>query len=478
MTIYTMKWFAIAVLASLLGGGHSLQAQTASELLQKGIYLQETMGDLDGAMKIYKQVGQMAQQSRADAAQAQYRLGLCLEKKGQQAEAARTFQKLVELYPEQTDLVAKVKAALPSGLKLLPAPWVDGEILDFTYTMGNMSAEATTNWRFSVRSSKTHPGNWILEQRLYNSMMMAPMEVEVEGDTMRPLMSRMAISMFPDTLTTYRGTEASVDVKGKDLKIVKFDGAVFDLWEIPELLRRLPLTAGYKTSLQVLNNPGGAVSNLRISVAGEENVKTPAGEFHAYRVESESGLTYWISTASPHYPVKFEQGGTSMTGLLSAIRQAAESTAYRNDKLGFSLNLPAGWTAIEFTMNSKLILQLVDSESLAVVTLAVEAVKSDPAPTAAAMRANAGRKAAGPNYPVQTVRPDSWQTRQIGGHPAVSWVVDSAGMPPLSKDPNVVYTVWVRSAASHAELSLRIDPKELDTVRPRLDAILDTLTLR
>ena len=86
-------------------------------------------------------------------------------------------------------------------------------------------------------------------------------------------MSRMAISMFPDTLTTYRGTEASVDVKGKDLRIVKFDGAIFDLWEIPELLRRLPLTAGYRTSLQVLSNPGGAVSNMRISVAGEENVR-------------------------------------------------------------------------------------------------------------------------------------------------------------------------------------------------------------
>ena len=176
--------------------------------------------------------------------------------------------------------------------------------------------------------------------------------------------------------------------------------------------------------------------------------------------------------------MKFEQGGASMTGLLSAIRQAAESTAYRNDKLGFSLNLPAGWTPIEFTINSKPILQLVDSESLAVVTLTVEAAKSDTAPTAAAMRARAEKKAAGPNYPAQTVRPDSWQTRQIGGHPAVSWVVDSAGMPPLSKDPNVVYTVWVRSAASHAELSLRIDPKEFDVVRPRLDAILDTLTRR
>jgi tetratricopeptide (TPR) repeat protein len=145
MTIFTMKWFAVTILGSLLGGGSWLEAQSPSELLQKGIYLQETMGDLDGAIKIYKQVGQMAQQSRA--AQAQYRLGLCLERNGQQAEAARTFQKLIELYPDQTSLVAKVKANLPSGLKLLPAPRVDGEILDFNFTMGNMPADAAVNWR-------------------------------------------------------------------------------------------------------------------------------------------------------------------------------------------------------------------------------------------------------------------------------------------------------------------------------------------
>src|ERR1039457_273453 len=247
MTIYTMKWFAIAVLASLLGGGHSLQAQTASELLQKGIYLQETMGDLDGAMKIYKQVGQMAQQSRADAAQAQYRLAVCLEKKGQQAEAARTFQKLVELYPEQTDLVAKVKAALPSGLKLLPAPWVDGEILDYTFTMGNMPAESATNWRYVARSSKTHPGNWVRQTRVYNPVLVFTMDVEADGDTMKPVVSRLVNPMFPDTLTTYQNAEARVEPKGKDPKTVKLDGLTFDAFELPELLRRLPLAPAYKT---------------------------------------------------------------------------------------------------------------------------------------------------------------------------------------------------------------------------------------
>jgi len=114
-----------------------LQAQSKSELLQRGIYLQETMGDLDGAIKIYQQIAQAAQESRAIAAQAQFRLGVCLEKKGQHPEAARVLQKVITDYPEMTDLVARAKALLPSGLKLLPVPWIDGEILDLAGNVGN-----------------------------------------------------------------------------------------------------------------------------------------------------------------------------------------------------------------------------------------------------------------------------------------------------------------------------------------------------
>jgi hypothetical protein len=42
-----------------------LRAQTTSELLQKGIYMQETVGDLDGAFKLYRQDVDMNRDSRA-----------------------------------------------------------------------------------------------------------------------------------------------------------------------------------------------------------------------------------------------------------------------------------------------------------------------------------------------------------------------------------------------------------------------------
>jgi hypothetical protein len=46
----------IRVLAVVLLFGSVVSAQTFAELLQKGIYTHETVGDLDGAIRIYQQV--------------------------------------------------------------------------------------------------------------------------------------------------------------------------------------------------------------------------------------------------------------------------------------------------------------------------------------------------------------------------------------------------------------------------------------
>jgi tetratricopeptide (TPR) repeat protein len=108
-------WFAIAsttLLLCVLCGSGFAQGPTVSELLQRGIYLQETVGDLDGAIKIYRQITRMAQESRANAAQAEYRLAICLQKKGQQNEAMNTLHRLVREYPDQADVLVKARLVI------------------------------------------------------------------------------------------------------------------------------------------------------------------------------------------------------------------------------------------------------------------------------------------------------------------------------------------------------------------------------
>jgi hypothetical protein len=111
------KFMAAALLAAALAVPGS--AQSASELLQKGIYSQETAGDLDGAIQIYRQIVGSSPAQHEIAAEAQYRLAQALVRKGDLTGAALEFQKLARDYSEYQALISRM-AATP-GITFTPA---------------------------------------------------------------------------------------------------------------------------------------------------------------------------------------------------------------------------------------------------------------------------------------------------------------------------------------------------------------------
>ena len=125
-------------ITSLLTAAEATGAGSPSELLEQGLYSEETKGDVDAAMKLYQQVVTEGKAGQAVAAQAQYRLGMCFHKKKNYAEATAAFEKVVRDYPEQKDLVALASRYLTGARALLPAPWVDGEEmqLDIKFATG------------------------------------------------------------------------------------------------------------------------------------------------------------------------------------------------------------------------------------------------------------------------------------------------------------------------------------------------------
>jgi hypothetical protein len=84
----------------------------AAKLLQKGIYTQDAVGDLDGAIRIYRQVLTASSFPREYAAQAQGRIVQCLLKKGDRTTAAREFDKLARDYADFKDVVNSVAPTL------------------------------------------------------------------------------------------------------------------------------------------------------------------------------------------------------------------------------------------------------------------------------------------------------------------------------------------------------------------------------
>src|SRR6266542_3175517 len=93
--------FALLSLTALLGAGQRAFAASPSELLEKGVYSEETKGDLDAALELYQQVIAEAKGIRAQAPPAQSRPAACYYKKKTYAAATGAFEKLVKDYPEQ-----------------------------------------------------------------------------------------------------------------------------------------------------------------------------------------------------------------------------------------------------------------------------------------------------------------------------------------------------------------------------------------
>src|SRR5215469_4853207 len=95
-------------------------AQPASDLLQSGILSQDTMGDVDSAIRIYRQILNGGPGMRLYAAQAQFRLGTCLLRKGDTAAATRAFEAVIRNFPEERELAARARESMPRSGGLLP----------------------------------------------------------------------------------------------------------------------------------------------------------------------------------------------------------------------------------------------------------------------------------------------------------------------------------------------------------------------
>jgi len=94
-------------------------AESLSALLQKGIFTEETEGNLDAAIKIYQQILAETEANRSLGAQAQYRLGVCYQKKGDKEQAISAFNDLLKRFPAEAALAQKARELL-AGLGQTP----------------------------------------------------------------------------------------------------------------------------------------------------------------------------------------------------------------------------------------------------------------------------------------------------------------------------------------------------------------------
>lgn len=100
----------------LLASACAAYAASPAELLEKGIYSEETKGELEAATEIYRQIVDDPRADRSLVAQAQLRLGLCQLKLGNKPQAITALDRLTQEFPDKDKLLAIVEHQMPQVL--------------------------------------------------------------------------------------------------------------------------------------------------------------------------------------------------------------------------------------------------------------------------------------------------------------------------------------------------------------------------
>jgi hypothetical protein len=468
----SVRTLIAAVTVALYPSAAPAAPVSPSELLEKGIYSEETKGDLDSAIAIYQQLVAEANVNQSLAAQAQFRLGQCYLKKNQPAEATAAFKKLIHDFPNETNLVAQSREHLPSDLTLGPVPWADGERLQLNIALSSGTDIGTVEYRADLVQQVNGHKFWRVGARL----MAGPQSVssvDVDPETFRPLASHWKHSLLGEVTATYKPGEVAIQRVGKSQPdMVTVEGAVYDNEEAVHMMRRLPLQVGYKTTLPVLPTLGGeTVLSVGVDVQGRETVTVPAGTFDCYRVHlGMVNQTFWFSADTHRYLVKFEAGPVTAELTSIAQRNPGQVVPFRDDELGISFTAPANWVIWRARNGQPAKQELIrtldpdaDTDDGGMRLFATDSLSETAQQSARAWSEEQLAK----NKDVK-VRPDSWKNYTIDGRQGVGCIVEYTER----GKPRVQFLLRVLGAKNSELFVLTCAPEKFDALKAQFDSIL------
>ncbi len=438
-------------------------AQSAADLLQRGIFTQETTGDVDGAIKIYRQVVESASGNPANnlyAAQAQYRLVVCMLLKGDPAGATREFQLLEKNFPGQQDLVGLARTMMPGSSAVLPVPWPESEFSQLNIKRDGMLTGETLYYSVDPYGSspqQQHQSSLRTELRTKNSTRRVTLDVDRE--TVRPINAQRQPYLESNDDSGDPAAEA-------------FGGPAIDLEESVFLMRRLPLAAGYKTTLPTTSFTLGqkVPKQVDLAVTGIEPVQVTAGKYNCYKVSvSPLGQTFWIGIDGARPLVKFQSGKVEAelvrvwgpgTGIEAAVAFVPPSDW--RVQTTFNPNPGATTEADVYYQRSNNIHFHVR----------LTKIYTPPAEIGEAMRQiipEEVKKHQGSDF---KIRQDSIKTEPINGEQAVRYIADVTE--PGSSTKTTYYEVWIRTGGSLIEFSVSGSPRDFPVLRFWVEPLLET----
>jgi hypothetical protein len=443
-----------------------------SELLERGIYAEETKGDIEGAIAIYQQLVAEAKTGQSLAAKAQLRLGQCLLKKNRRNEAVEAFEKLIRDFPSEKELIAKAREYLPGEIALGPVPWVDGERLQMTLTLPT----GLDIGAMELRADLVETGGrkaWRVGRRMGGSTGQMLSIVDVEPEKFHPLTSYWKHTLLGAVSAVFKPGEVEMRREGtEDPTTVRQDKAVFDNEEVMHLMRRLPLQTGYKSTLPVITTlGGGTVLAIGVEVPKKETIETPAGTYDCFKVALDIGQTFWISDDEHRYLVKFEAGGALAHLDSITQRKSGAAVPFRSDSLGVTLTTPADWV-IHLSSKDKPVIYLLDpaaiSEHAGLHLVATDSIPATARQSARALADYDFRENLQKSLGDAKVRPNSWKPYVVSGRTGVSCVADYTE----GGKAKVIFSLYAVGPRTCENFVLACEPEKLAELQREFDKII------
>jgi Tol biopolymer transport system component len=103
--------------------------QSAEEFYEEAVFKKDADGDIEGAIKIFREIVERFPDDVEIAAKAQLQIGLCYEKLGRKTikQAQEAYQKVLDNYPSQSDEVKIAREKLAALLKPRPEADANGQ---------------------------------------------------------------------------------------------------------------------------------------------------------------------------------------------------------------------------------------------------------------------------------------------------------------------------------------------------------------
>ncbi len=209
--------------------------------------------------------------------------------------------------------IGGANAPTTPGLGLGPAPWKDGDRLEY-----NVLETATGVVTGTIHFGFSQQGEaWVISETDRIADLEQRLAMRVNAADLTPLGELKTIQFATTTaVITTNYTASKIDVRinvnGRpDSVSITVPSNVIDGDQTLMTLRALPFAQGYKASYVLIVAQNAQKTDLAITVQAQETVTVPADTFVAWRIELNFGgetQTVWYQVDAPHNMVQYDDG--------------------------------------------------------------------------------------------------------------------------------------------------------------------------